>query len=476
MLAGILLLVSVAIFTFFVVYTIVTFVLIGISLVEVSLTKIERGEFFTPPRRLRRPGMSLIAPAYNMEALIVPSVRSLLGCDYEPLEVIIVDDGSSDGTTVVLIKEFDLVEIPVGDRLRIPTAPITQMYVSRSDPRLRVVRKDNGGRSDAINAGLNVAYMELVAFTDADTLLEQDALKRIGEVFALDPDDTVAVGGTVRIANGCLIEDDTVVEARIAHGGVEASQTGEYLRGFLGGRIAWSWMNGLLIISGAFGVFRRDLLRAAGGLSTETLGEDMEIVMRLQHELRPLRPQTRIAYAPDANVWTEVPSSLGPLRTQRIRWHVGLLDNVRIHREMLLRRRFGAVGICALPYTLAFEVVGPILQVAGYVIFAGLILLDQASWWYIAAFLIVTLLVGQLQTAGAILIEEAGYRRYRVRDLTLLAGWSLLELFWFRPLTAIWRLWATVLVLLGRRPGWGTIPRGVALHEKGELVSKPLPR
>jgi cellulose synthase/poly-beta-1,6-N-acetylglucosamine synthase-like glycosyltransferase len=467
-----------AIFIYFVVYSLSTFGLIGLSLVEATLTKVERGELFSPPIRLRRPGISLIAPAYDMEPLIVANVKSMLASDYEPLEVVVVDDGSEDGTTATLISAFDLIELPVGDRLQIPTAPITQIYVSRSDPRLQVVRKENGGRSDAINAGLNVARSELVATIDADTLLERDALKRVGEVFAADPDDIVAVGGTIRIANGAVIENDTVTQPRVASGGVEASQTGEYLRGFLGGRIAWSRLNGLLIISGAFGVFRRDLVGAAGGLSKETLGEDMELVMRLHHQLRPARPHTRIAYAADATAWTEIPVSLSPLRTQRIRWHVGLFDNLRMHRKMICRRKYGAVGLFALPYTIAFEVLGPILQVAGYGILIVMILLGQVSWWYVAAFTVVTLLVGQLQTAGAILIEEVAFRRYRNRDLMRLAGWSLLELFWYRPLTAIWRTWATTLVIAGRRPGWGSIPRGAALGEdpEAELVTAPLPR
>jgi cellulose synthase/poly-beta-1,6-N-acetylglucosamine synthase-like glycosyltransferase len=405
-------------------------------------------------------------------------VRSLLASDYEPLEVVIVDDGSEDGTTEALLAAFDLIELPIGDRLQIPTEPVHQVYVSRSDPRLQVVRKENGGRSDAINAGINVARHELVAIVDADTLLEPDALKRIGEVFATDPDDVVAVGGTVRIANGAVIENNAVTEPRISPTGVEATQTAEYLRGFLGGRIAWPRLNGLLIISGAFGVFRRDIVLKAGGLSKETLGEDMELVMRLHHQLRPVRPRTQISYAADANAWTEVPSGMAPLRGQRIRWHVGLLDNLRIHQQMLCRRRYGAVGLFALPYTLAFEVLGPLLQVTGYAILIAMILLDQASWEYVAAFMVVTLLAGQLQTAGAILVEEVGFRRYRTRDLMLLAGWSLLEIFWYRPITAVWRTWATVLVVLGRRPGLGTIPRGAAFRDEREpeLVPTPLPR
>jgi cellulose synthase/poly-beta-1,6-N-acetylglucosamine synthase-like glycosyltransferase len=470
---------SFAIFVFFLIYAVVTLGLIALSLLETALTKVERGELFSPPRRLRRPGISLVVPAYNMEPLIVASVRSFLACDYEPFEVVVVDDGSEDGTSEALERAFDLIELPIGDRLQIPTAPITRISVSRTDPRLRVVRKENGGRSDVINAGLNVVRKELVALTDGDSLLEWDALKRIGEVFAADPDAVVAVGGTTRIANGAVIEQGVVTRPRVSVRGVEASQTGEYLRGFLGSRIGWSRLNGLLIISGAFGVFHTDLVRSLGGLSKETLGEDMEIVMRLHHQLHPSRPRTRIAFAADANVWTEVPPGLGPLRGQRIRWHVGLWDNIRAHRKMLLRRRFGAVGLLALPYAILFELVGPLLQVIGYGILVATILLGLASWWYVAAFLVVSVLVGQLQTAGAILIEEVGFRRYRSRDLMVLAGWSLLELFWYRPLTAIWRTWATVLVFVGRRPGWGSIPRGVAFGEdvvEGEVVPAPLPR
>jgi cellulose synthase/poly-beta-1,6-N-acetylglucosamine synthase-like glycosyltransferase len=267
-----------------------------------------------------------------------------------------------------------------------------------------------------------------------------------------------------------------VTEPRVPTAGIQATQVTEYLRGFLGGRVAWSAMNGLLIISGAFGLFRRDLLRATGGLSKATLGEDMELAMRFHHQLRPEHPHARIVYAADATAWTEIPSGLGPLRGQRVRWHVGLFDNLDLHRKMILRRRFGAVGMAALPYTIAFEVIGPVLQVAGYAILVALIVLHRISWWYAVAFFVITLLVGQLQTAGAIVIEETGFRRYRTRDLTKLGAWSLLELFWYRPITAWWRTWATFLWLTGRRPGWGTIPRGAAFQEQPEVASAPLPR
>jgi cellulose synthase/poly-beta-1,6-N-acetylglucosamine synthase-like glycosyltransferase len=463
-------------FTLFVVYTVATFSLIAVSFVEILLTKIARGDPFVPPVRLRRPGISVIAPAYNMGPLIVPCVSSLLASEYEPLEVVVVDDGSSDGTTQALVEAFDLVEFPIGDRLAIPTRPIIAAYVSRKDPRLRVVRKENGGRSDAINAGLNIAYTELVALTDADTLLEPDALERIGEVFALDPDDTIAVGGTIRILNGSTIDGNTVTEPRVPVYGIQTTQVAEYLRGFLGGRVAWSRMNALLIISGAFGVFRRDLLRAAGGLSRKTLGEDMELVMRLHHRLRPSHPPPLIRYAADANAWTEIPTGFRALRSQRIRWHVGLLDNLRLHPGMTFRRRYGTIGFCALPYTYAFEVLGPLLQIFGYGLLVVLAVLGRISWVTFVTLTVVTILLGQLETAGAIVIEEIGFHRYRSRDLTVIALWSLVETLWYRPITAIWRTWATALSVTGRRPGWGTIPRGTALHPDEELVSAPLPR
>ena len=466
---------SFAIFVYSIFYAVTTFGLICRSLYETVLNSVERGRLFAPPERRYRPGISLIAPAYNMAPVIAASARALLAADYDPLEVVIVDDGSEDGTTAALDAAFDLVELPVGDRMKIPTRPVLRYYVSRSDSRLRVVEKENGGRSDAVNSGLNVAHLELVAIVDADTLLERDALKRIAEVFAADPDNVVAAGGSIRVANGAVIEGNVVTVPHVARGGTEASQTAEYLRSFLGARIAWSAMNGLMIISGAFGVFRRDIVRDRGGLSLETLGEDMEMVMRLHHQLRPQMPRTRIVHAPDANAWTEIPVALGPLRGQRIRWHVGLLDNLRIHRRMIGRRHFGTVGLWSLPYALLFEAAGPLLQATGMVLVVVLFGLHVINWPYAVALFVVMVLVGQLQIAGAILIEEVGFRRYTVRDLMVIAGWGLVELLWYRPLNALWRLWATALFLTGRRPGWGTIPRGAAFSETPDTEPAPAP-
>ena len=469
------------IFIYVVAYNLATLTLLTISLSETSAVararraRVAKGPRTPPPLQ---PSVTVIVPAYNEEPVIAASVGAILAGTYEPLRVVVVDDGSTDGTSAALEAAYDLVELPIGGRFGLETEPVEQLSISRRDPRLRVVRKANGGRSDAVNAGIAVARHDLIAITDADSVLEPDAVALAVTAFTADPSRVVACAGIVRIANGGRFVDGRLVEPRVKVRGIEATQTVEYLRSFLGSRIAWARLNALVIVSGAFGVFRRDLLLESGGLSSHTLGEDMELTLRLYHQQRPSQPEMRVAYVPDAVCWTEAPSKLGALRSQRIRWHVGLIDNLRLHRAML-GRRFGLVGKLALPYAIVFEAVAPLIELLGYVLIIGLLVVYGISWWFVAAFVVAALLLGQIQTAGAILVEEVGFRRYRSRDLLLLGLWSLLELFWYRPLMLVWRLRATVLLLLGRRPAWGTIPRGAALGADGESLEPqtlPLPR
>jgi cellulose synthase/poly-beta-1,6-N-acetylglucosamine synthase-like glycosyltransferase len=225
-------------------------------------------------------------------------------------------------------------------------------------------------------------------------------------------------------------------------------------------------MNGMLIISGAFGVFRRDLLVALGGFSGATLGEDMEMTMRIHHLLRPQQRDAHVQFAPDAVCWTEAPGTMAGLRNQRVRWHAGLLDNLRMHGQMLGRPRFGAAGTVAMPYVVLFEALEPLVEALGYAIVIALVVEDAANWTYLVAFFLVAMLTGQVLNATAMLIEEIGFTRYSGRDLARLTAWGILESFWFRPVLAWWRLKATVLALIGRRPGWGVIPRGEGILEK----------
>ena len=468
--------ISLAIFAFFVIYAVSTGLLLVMSIREISWYS--RGQGPSRPRSgelVRHPSVSLVTPAYNEELLIVQSANTFLASDYGPLEVVVVDDGSKDETFARLEEAFDLVPLPLRGRTVLPSAPIRSVSISRTDPRLRVVQKDNGGRSDAINAGISIARGELVVIVDADSILEPEAITRAVIPFEIDPDHCMAVGGGIRVANGSKIVDGRLVSTGLSRRGVGATQVLEYLRGFFATRIAWSEMNGLLLISGAFGVFQRDLLVALGGFSKDTLGEEMEMTMRIRHMLRPQMKGARVEFAADAVCWTEVPSTLGGLRTQRIRWHTGLLDNLRMHKAMVARPRFGAAGTFAMPYLILFEALEPLVEVLGFMIVITLLILNAVNWTYLVAFFLIATLTGELMSAASLLVEEIGFRRYRALDLLRLTAWGLLEAMWFRPPMAWWRLKATFFALIGRRPGWGTIPRGATLEQPTQAVA-PLTR
>jgi cellulose synthase/poly-beta-1,6-N-acetylglucosamine synthase-like glycosyltransferase len=235
-------------------------------------------------------------------------------------------------------------------------------------------------------------------------------------------------------------------------------------------------MNGMLIISGAFGVFRRDALIALGGFSGATLGEDMEMTMRIHHLLRPQLKDARVEFAPDAVCWTEAPGTMAGLRGQRIRWHFGLLDNLRMHWRMFGRPRYGAAGTVAMPYMVLFEALEPLIEVLGFAIVITLLVENVVNWTYLVAFFVVAVVASQVLNAAALLIGEIGFRRYQFRDLIRLMGWGLVESLWFRPPLAWWRLKATVLALVGRRPGRGVIPRGEGILDHPVVVVAPLTR
>jgi cellulose synthase/poly-beta-1,6-N-acetylglucosamine synthase-like glycosyltransferase len=470
--------ISIGILVFFLVYCVATVTLLAMSVREISWFARGQQPARTRPDELaHRPSVSLVTPAYNEETLIVQSAEAFLASDYMPLEVVVVDDGSRDGTFARLDEAFELVPLPLRGRTALETAPIRSLNISRTEPRLRVVHKDNGGRSDAINAGISVARGELVVIVDADSLLEPQAITRSVRPFEVRPDHCMAVGGGIRVANGSKIVGGRVVTPEVSWRGVGATQVLEYLRGFFATRIAWSQMNGLLIVSGAFGVFRRDVLVALGGFSRATLGEDMEITMRIHHLIRPQLKGARVEFAPDAVCWTEAPGTMGGLRSQRVRWHTGLLDNLRMHKWMFGRPRYGAAGTAAMPYMLLFEAIEPLIEVLGFAIVITLLIDDAVNWTYLVAFFLVALVTSQVLDAATLLIEEIGFRRYHAKDLARLVAWGLVEALWFRPALAWWRLKATLLALVGRRPGWGTIPRGEGILEQpAHAVVTPLTR
>jgi cellulose synthase/poly-beta-1,6-N-acetylglucosamine synthase-like glycosyltransferase len=417
------------------------------------------------PRRLEAilrspatPGISVIAPAHNEEATIRESLRSLLLLHYPQFEVIVVNDGSKDGTLAAMIDGFDLVRAPVGYTEPVATRPVNGVYRSLLNPDLVVIDKQNGGKADAINAGINAARYPLVCVIDADSLLEELALARAALPFIEDP-STVAAGGIVRIANGCRIESGAVTQVGMPMSWLARFQTVEYLRAFLAGRVAMSAMNALLIISGAFGIFRRDVLIEVGGFRQDTIGEDMEIVTRLHRHCKATGRPYRVVFQPDPVCWTEVPESKRSLAAQRNRWQRGTMQVLSYHRAMMLRPRYGAIGMLALPYFFLFEALAPILELSGYAITLVALAFGLIDWRFAQLLFVAAVLYGTLISLASVMLEEVSFRRYpRVLDLLQLVFLGVLENFGYRQLTMWWRV-RGIIDFLRNRQGWGTMTR-----------------
>jgi cellulose synthase/poly-beta-1,6-N-acetylglucosamine synthase-like glycosyltransferase len=405
------------------------------------------------------PGVSVLVAAFNEEAVIVESVRSLLALRYPRHEVVIVNDGSTDGTLGVLQTAFELRPVRVVLRDGIPTAPVRETYVSRTHQNLLVIDKENGGRSDALNAGVNAARNPYVCVIDADSLLEQDALLKVSKPILDDPQLLAATGGTIRIANGCRVDYGQVVDVRAPHNWLATIQVLEYFRSFLVARVGWSRLNALGIISGAFGVFHRSLVEAVGGYWTETVGEDFELTLRLHRHLRDTGEPYRIAFVSDPVCWTEVPEQLGTLGRQRRRWQRGLWEALRRHKHMIGNPRYGIFGIVAMPYFLLFEFLSPCFALTGLLVTVIWFFVGDLSTFYFVAYLLVSIGLGLLLTTSALALEEFSYHRYRRRrDIVRFVVYAFLENVGYRQLHDCWRAMGYVDIARGKR-SWGAQQR-----------------
>jgi cellulose synthase/poly-beta-1,6-N-acetylglucosamine synthase-like glycosyltransferase len=405
------------------------------------------------------PPVSLLVPAYNEEATIASSVRSLLQLDYPEFEIVVVNDGSKDGTLAALAAAFDLVPFPEAYWRRIPTRAVRAVYHSRSVPRLRVLDKENGGKADALNVGINASRFPYFCAIDADSILQRDSLRLVMEPFLDDP-TTVATGGTVRIANGCTVSGGHLERVALPRNPLALVQIVEYLRAFLFGRMGWATLNAVLIISGAFGVFRKDVVVEAGGYRADTVGEDMELVVRLHRVLRSRGVPYAIHYVPDPICWTEAPEDLAILRGQRIRWQRGLAESLHRNAGLLRSGGGGTAGMLAFPFFLLFECYGPLIEVAGYVFMAVMFLLGQVSGTAFAAFLLMAFSLGFLLSVSALLLEEMSFHLYpRLSQLAVLILVAVVENLGYRQLATWWRLVGLVRWLRGARQTWGTMTR-----------------
>lgn len=406
------------------------------------------------------PSISILAPAYNEEKTIIESANSLLNLKYPDYELVIINDGSKDNTLQVLINYFDLTRVDYVLDYYLSTKPIRGIYMNRSIPKLFVVDKENGGKADSLNAGINISKKEYFCGIDADSLLEEDALLKLASLTLDEAIETPALGGNIFPINGCTIERGQIKNIQIPKNKLARFQTIEYIRAFMAGRLGWALMNSLLIISGAFGLFRKERVISVGGYLTssgkyakDTVGEDMELVVRICRLMRELGHKYRICYAFNANCWTEVPEDFNSLKKQRYRWHKGLIDILTFHKRVIFNPSYGRTGIIAMPYFVIFEMIGPIVEAFGYIMVVAAFLLGLMNVEIGLLLFISTILMGVLVSVSSLIIAEKDIKYFRLRDIILLLFYAIIENFGPRQLFSLWRV-GGYFNMLKRPTGW----------------------
>jgi cellulose synthase/poly-beta-1,6-N-acetylglucosamine synthase-like glycosyltransferase len=403
--------------------------------------------------------ISIIVPAYNEEVGIIPSVRSLLSINYPSYEIIVVNDGSKDATLTKMIEHYQMIEIQKAVRKQVETKEIRKIYQSKHIPYLYLIDKENGGKADALNVGLNFSHYPYVCSLDGDSVLENDAFLKVMKPIIDSNEEVIASGGSIRIANGCEISNGSILKVGLSTNPLVIMQIIEYLRAFLMGRVGLSKHNLLLIISGAFGVFSKYWILQVGGYKTNTVGEDMELVVRIHRLLKEKGLNKQIVYVPDPVCWTEVPESLTYLRRQRSRWHRGLFESLWTHRKLTFNPKYGSIGMVSFPYFWIVEFLGPVVELSGYLfiilsLFFGGVYIEMAILiFFLSCF------YGSFYSMAAVLLEEWSLRRYpKIGQIIKLFLYSLTETLWYRPLTVFWRcegIWQTIK----GETGWGEMKR-----------------
>ena len=412
------------------------------------------------------PSISIIAPAFNEEASIVENIRSLILIYYPKIEVIIVNDGSTDESMQTIIEHYELVKVNMAIDEKIETQKVKGIYKSlnKAYDNLIVVDKSNGGKADALNAGINVSRSDLFLAVDVDSIIEPDALLKLVKPFLEEEGGrkVISSGGVVRVANNCTIKDGKITEVKFPKKLIVKFQVLEYFRAFTLGRMAWSKVDGLLIISGAFGMFDREIVEKIGGYDTSTVGEDLELVVRMRKYMRDVeKTKYRVAFIPDPLCWTEVPSSYKILGRQRNRWTRGAIDTISKHRSMIFNPKYGRIGLLSFPYWVMFEWLAPIIEIIGLFYFFILVLMglvDFKVFFSLSLFIISFTMAFSLL---AILYESYIYNKYKgFKYLFQIIFVALAEIIIFHPINVYYSLLGNFDFFVRKnKKGWGVMLR-----------------
>jgi cellulose synthase/poly-beta-1,6-N-acetylglucosamine synthase-like glycosyltransferase len=429
-------------------------VLMILSLVSVWLHK--RRRRYEGLQQLREspvtPPVTIIMPAWNEQEIIIDSVRSVLRTDYPGIQVCVVDDGSSDATLERLAAAFRLTPVSLIRRGHLSARPVREMYVSREFPNLLVLSKDQGGKPDALNAGLNMCRTPYFCTLDADCILEHDAILRLMRPIVRSPINTVASGGMVRVLNGCAVVDGQVSKVNLPRTALERFQVIEYLRSFLFGRTGWSLVGGTLIISGAFAVFHRETVVEAGGFSDDTVTEDMELVVRLRSWAAEHGRNIRTTFSSDPVCWSQCPDTLRMIARQRRRWQLGLCQTMWKNRRMFFDAATPTLGWLSLPFHALVEALGAVVEPAGYLMIPLAAWFDPKSLVFLLPLLAFSLAYSAVLSLAAVVLEELTHRRYvTAGQLAALLFYALLENFGYRQLLLWYRLEGVACFLMGFR-------------------------
>jgi cellulose synthase/poly-beta-1,6-N-acetylglucosamine synthase-like glycosyltransferase len=382
----------------------------------------------------------------------------MLKLDYGHYEIIVVNDGSKDNTSEVMREKFEMYLVPPAFPVNIPTEKVRGYFKSKKYDNLLFIDKENGGKADALNCGINASKFAYFLALDADTLIAKDGLLRAMTTLLVEK-DVVAVGGTIGVINDCTFKNGVVSKVNFPKSMLAGIQIVEYMRAYLFGRVGWNYIGGNMIISGAFGLFDKQTVLECGGYLADTVGEDMELTVRIHHNEKIRGNPYKVYCLPDTVAWTEVPEDINVLARQRERWHRGLLDALYRHKGMAFNPRYGVIGTFAFPFFIFGELLSPFIEFLGWMIFIGALVFNIVDYNFFALFFVASVGFSLILTTTSMLLTQVSLGQYHTKvDFLKMIIYVILENFGYRQLTLIWRLKGFYKYLIGDKT-WGEMTR-----------------